>query len=132
MVQTITREWAIAKTYMYEVALHDGVISLDWDNFQTLAENHRPLMAIKIDGDAAVKELVAKAMNEIHRECSSSPSGLIVSISYKKGEEIMMDEMFGLSDSMDNIANENVEIKWGISQNDSQKSKRCVWVFAFE
>lgn len=44
----------------------------------------------------------------------------------------MMDEMFGLSDSMDNIANENVEIKWGISQNDSQKSKRCVWVFAFE
>lgn len=132
MVQTITREWAIAKTYMYEVALHDGVISLDWDDFQTLAENHRPLMAIKIDGDAAVKELVAKAMNEIHRECSSSPSGLIVSISYKKGEEIMMDEMFGLSDSMDNIANENVEIKWGISQNDSQKSKRCVWVFAFE
>lgn len=132
MVQTITREWAIAKIYMYEVALHDGVISLDWDDFQTLAENHRPLMAIKIDGDAAVKELVAKAMNEIHRECSSSPSGLIVSISYKKGEEIMMDEMFGLSDSMDNIANENVEIKWGISQNDSQKSKRCVWVFAFE
>lgn len=132
MVQTITREWAIAKTYMYEVALHDGVISLDWDDFQTLAENHRPLMAIKIDGDAAVKELVAKTMNEIHRECSSSPSGLIVSISYKKGEEIMMDEMFGLSDSMDNIANENVEIKWGISQNDSQKSKRCVWVFAFE
>ena len=132
MVQTITREWAIAKTYMYEVALHDGVISLDWDDFQTLAENHRPLMAIKIDGDAAVKELVAKAMNEIHRECSSSPSGLIVSISYKKGEEIMMDEMFGLSDSMDNIANENVEIKWGISLNDSLKSKRCVWVFAFE
>ena len=132
MVQTITREWAIAKTYMYEVALHDGVISLDWDDFQTLAENHRPLMAIKIDGDAAVKELVAKAMNEIHRECSSSPSGLIVSISYKKGEEIMMDEMFGLSDSLDNIANENVDIKWGISQNDSQKSKRCVWVFAFE
>ena len=132
MVQTITREWEIAKAYMYEVALHDGVISLDWDDFQTLAENHRPLMAIKIDGDAAVKELVAKAMNEIHRECSSSPSGLIVSISYKKGEEIMMDEMFGLSDSMDNIANENVEIKWGISQNDSQKSKRCVWVFAFE
>lgn len=87
MVQTITREWAIAKTYMYEVALHDGVISLDWDDFQTLAENHRPLMAIKIDGDAAVKELVAKAMNEIHRECSSSPSGLIVSISYKKAKK---------------------------------------------
>lgn len=132
MVQTITREWEITKAYIYEVALHDGVVSLDWDDFQTLAESHRPLMAIKIDGDVAVKELVAKAMNEINRQCSSKPSGLIVSISYKKDEEIMMDEMFGLSDSMDNIATENVEIKWGISQNDSQKSKRCVWVFAFE
>lgn len=131
MVQTITREWEIAKAYMYEVALHDGVISLDWDDFQALAENLRPLMAIKIDGDVAVKELVAKAMDEINRQCSGSPSGLIVSISYKKDEEIMMDEMFGLSDSMDNVATENVEIKWGISQHDSQKSKRCVWVFAF-
>ena len=131
MVQTITREWEIAKTYMYEVALHDGVVSLDWDDFQALAESHHPLMAIKIDGDVVVKELVAKAMNEIHRQCTNRPSGLIVSISYKKDEEIMMDEMFGLSDSMDNIVNENVEIKWGISQNDSQKSKRCVWVFAF-
>lgn len=132
MVQTITREWEIAKAYMYEVALRDGVISLDWDDFQALAEGHRPLVAIKAEGDAAVKELVANAMNEIKKQCSSSPSGLIVAISYRKGEEIMMDEMFGLSDSMDDIATENVEIKWGISQHDSKKSKRCVWVFAFE
>lgn len=132
MVQTITREWERTKTYLYEVALHDGVISLDWDDFQTIAENHRPLMAFKIDGDSAVKELVAKAMNEINQQCSTRPTGIIVSISYKKDEEITMDEMFGLSDSMDNIATENVEIKWGISQGDSMKSKRCVWVFAFE
>lgn len=128
----MTREWEITKTYLYEVAFHDGVISLGWDDFQTIAENHRPLMAIKTDGDCAVKELVAKAMNEINRQCSTSPAGIIVSISYRKDEEIMMDEMFGLSDGMDSIATENVEIKWGISQNDSLKSKRCVWVFAFE
>lgn len=132
MVKTITREWEITKTYMYKVALRDGVISLDWDDFQTLAESHRPLMAIKIEGDESVTNLVVRAMSEIKKQYSDSPSGIIVSISYKKGDEIMMDEMFGLSDSMDNIATENVEIKWGISQNDSQKSKRCMWVFAFE
>lgn len=132
MVQTITREWEIAKTYIYEVALRDGVISLDWDDFQTLAESHRPLMAIKIDGDDAVTVLVARAISEIKKQYSDSPSGIIVSISYKKGEEIMMDEMFGLSDSMNNIATENVEIKWGISQNDGLKSKRSICVFAFK
>lgn len=132
MVQTITREWEIAKAYMYEVALHDGVISLDWDDFQTLAESHRPLTAIKIEGDESITDLVAKAMSEIKKQYSDSPSGIIVSISYKKGDEIMMDEMFGLSDSMDNIATENVEIKWGISQNDSLKNKRSICVFAFK
>ena len=29
MVQVITREWEIAKTYIYEVALRDGMIRLD-------------------------------------------------------------------------------------------------------
>lgn len=132
MVKTITREWEIAKTYMYEVALRDGVISLDWDDFQTFAESHRPLMAIKIEGDDAVTGLVARAMGEINKQYSDRLSGIIVSISYKRGEEIMMDEMFGLSDSMNNIATENVEIKWGISQNDGLKSKRSICVFAFK
>lgn len=132
MVKTITREWEITKTYMYEVALRDGVISLDWDDFQTLAEIHRPLMAIKIEDDESVTDLVARAMSEIKEQYSDSLSGIIVSISYKKGDEIMMDEMFGLSDSMDNIATKNVEIKWGISQNDGLKSKRSVCVFAFK
>ena len=34
MVQIITREWEIAKTYIYEVVLRDGLIGLDWNDFE--------------------------------------------------------------------------------------------------
>ena len=61
----------------------------------------------------------------------SQPSSIIVSIFYKEGEEIMMEEMFGLCDGMNQIASEDVAIKWGISQNDSLENKRCVNVFIF-
>lgn len=117
--------------YIYEVVLRDGVISLDWDDFETFAEKHRPKVAIRNEGDASVKELVKEAMDKVQRTCSSKPSGIIISISYKKGDEIKMDEMFGLSDSMDEIASENVEIKWGISQGESLESKRSVCIFIF-
>ena len=131
-MQTITKEWEIAKAYAEEVTITDRVVGLGWDDFQAFAENHRPMMAIKAEGDEAVKDVTANAMGEIKRLCPSTPSGLIISISYKAGEEIMMDEMFGLSDCINELSAENVEIKWGINKNDHLKHKRCVQVFAFE
>ena len=132
MMQTITKEWEIAKAYAEEVAITDRVVGLGWDDFQAFAENHRPMMAIKAEGDEAVKEVTANAVGEIKRLCASAPSGLIISISYKAGEEIMMDEMFGLNDFINELSEENVEVKWGINKNDLLKHKRCVQVFAFE
>mgnify|MGYP002625050895 FL=1 len=131
MVQTITKEWQITKMYIYEVVLRDGVISLDWDDFETFAEKNRPMVAIRNEGDIPVKELVKEAMDKVQKYCSTKPSSIIISISYKKGDEIKMDEMFGLSDSMDEITSENVEIKWGISQGESLESKRSVCIFIF-
>ena len=119
MIQTITKEWQITKMYIYEVVLRDGVISLDWDDFETFAEKHCPLMAIRNEGDVPVKDLVMEVMDEVTKHCSDKPSSIIISISHQKDAEIMMDEMFGLSDSMDEIASENVEIKWGIIQGDN-------------
>lgn len=131
MIRTTTKEWQITKMYIYEVVLRDGVISLDWNDFETFAEKHRPLVAIRNEGDAPVKDLVKEVMDKAPKYCSRTPLSIIISISYKKGDEIKMDEMFGLSDSMDEIAGENVEIKWGISQGDNLESKRSVCVFIF-
>ena len=64
MVQTITKEWQITKMYIYEVVLRDGVISLDWDDFETFANENIPLLAIRNEGDTPVKDLVKEAMDE--------------------------------------------------------------------
>lgn len=132
MVQIIKKEWQITKMYIYEVVLQEGIINLDWNDFRSFAEEHPPLIAVKNEGDAPVSQLVDKAMSEARKQGVSQPSSIIVSIFYKEGEEIMMEEMFGLCDGMNHIASEDVAIKWGISQNDSLESKRSVNVFIFE
>lgn len=131
MAQIIKKEWQITKMYIYEVVLQEGIINLDWNDFRSFAEEHRPLIAVKNEGDAPVSQLVDKAMGEARKQGISQPSSIIVSIFYKEGEEIMMEELFGLCDGMNQIASEDVAIKWGISQNDSLENKRSVNVFIF-
>ena len=131
MVQIIKKEWQITKMYIYKVVLQEGIINLDWNDFRSFAEEHPPLIAVKNEGDAPVSQLVDKAMSEARKQGVSQPSSIIVSIFYKEGEEIMMEEMFGLCDGMNHIASEDVAIKWGISQNDSLENKRSVNVFIF-
>lgn len=132
MIQVQTKEWQITKTFIYNVALVSGLINLDWDDFKTIAEIHRPVVVVRNEGNTSVKELIEKAMIEIRKHCSNSISSIIVSISYKEGEVLMMDEMERVSDCLTMFANENIEIKWGISPIKLLKNKRCIFVFAFE
>lgn len=132
MIQVITREWQITKAYIDDIALHYGRINLDWDDFEAFAERHHPVVAVRNEDDASVKELTDKAMAEIRKRCSNKLSNIIISISYKEGDDLMMDEMEGVSDCLTMFANNNVEIKWGINQNNTLKCRRCISVFAFE
>ncbi len=132
MLQVKTREWEITKAYIYDVALLPGLINLDWDDFKAYAERHRPVVAVINDGDAPVNELAEQAMAEMQRHFYDHPSNLIVSLSYSEGEELTMDEMGCVSDCLRMLADEKTEIKWGVSQNNSLKCKRCISVFAFE
>ncbi len=109
-----------------------GPISLDWDDFKEFAENRRPVLAVRNEGDTAVKELTEETMAEMRKRCSNNLSNIILSISYKEGENLMMDEMEAVSNCLATFANEDIEIKWGISQNSSLNCKRCITVFAFE
>ena len=68
-----TKEWQITKMYIYEVVLRDGVISLDWDDFETFAEKNRPMVSIRNEGDIPVKELVKEAMDKVQKYCSTKP-----------------------------------------------------------
>lgn len=132
MIQVITKEWEITKAYIYDVALPPGLIKLDWDDFEVFAETHRPVVAVRNEGNISVKKLTKKAMAEVLKRCPNNLSSFIVLVSYKEGDELMIDEMNKIRGCLTMFANENIEIKWGISPQKSLIGKRCVFIFAFE
>lgn len=132
MIQTITKEWEITQTYIFDVVMRDGLIKLDWDDFRNFAETHRPKIAVKVEEDLPISGLVECAMREIEKYCLGRLASFIVSISYKRDDEIMMDEINGLSESLASIADKDIEIKWGLSPNDNVRYRRSLCIFVFE
>lgn len=132
MVQVITREWEITKTYIFDIVLRDGMIQLDWDDFQMFAERHRPLAAVRVEDNLTVNQLVEQATKEVMNCTSGNLSCFIISIYHKNGEEIMMDELMGLVEQMKTIVDDNVQIKCCVSHKDNMDAPRGVCIYAFE
>lgn len=134
MVQLFTHEWQIAKSYIYDVVLHHGMINLDWRDFEYFAENYHPLFAVRNEGDASIKELLDRILEEVRVHGADNFSKIIISLSFKEGEGIDMEEMSAVNDFIDAFMtrDRDMEIKWGVNQYDSLESKHCVSVFAFE
>lgn len=132
MVQIITREWEIAKTYIYEVVLRDGLIGLDWNDFEMKAQKSIPAVAVKADESLSVSELTVKAIDEVKKNIKGTLSSVIFIISFKKDHDLMMEELGGMNESFTRLADENVDIIWGVQQVDDITNNRCVTVFAFE
>lgn len=132
MVQVITREWEIAKTYIYEVALRDGMIRLDWNDFEMKAWKSKPAVAVKVDEPLGISEMSVKAIDEIKKNINNTLSSVIIIISYKKGQPLMMDELGGMNECLSRLAEEDVEINWGVQEADEITNSRSMTVFAFE
>ena len=132
MVQLFTHDWQIAKSYIYDVVLHHGILNLDWNDFKYFAEHHRPLFAVRNEGDASIKDLFEQVLEEVRVHGADKFSTCIIAISYKEGEVIEMEEMSVVNDFMDAFMTRDMEIKWGVNQYDSLESKHCVCIFAFE
>ena len=43
MIQIVTKEWEITKNYIFEVAMREGLINLDWYDFERRAQKSLPL-----------------------------------------------------------------------------------------
>lgn len=132
MVQVITREWEIAKTYIFDIMPRDGMIQLDWNDFQMLAKHHRPLAAVRVEDNISVKQLAELATKEILKYTSGKLSCFIMNIYHKEGEEIMMDEIMELAEQMKVTVEDNMQIKWGVSHKDNMVFNRGICIYAFE
>lgn len=132
MIQVITKEWEVTKDYIFEVVLRDGIIKLDWHDFEMKAQENRPAVAVKVDEPFGISKMTVKALEEINENIDGMLTGLIVVISYKKDKELMMEELGGLNDSLSRLAEENVDINWGIQLDGQITNNRCITVYAFE
>lgn len=132
MIQIVTKEWKITKNYIFEVAMREGLINLDWYDFERRAQESRPAVEVKVDEPLDISSMIEKAGEEVKKNINGTLSSLMLLISYKKDKELMMEEMNGLNDILPKLAEDNVDICWGIQQNEQTENDRCITIYAFE
>lgn len=132
MIQIITREWEVTKNYIFEIVLRDGLIKLDWHDFEMKAQESRPAVAVKVDEPFNISKMTETALEEIKNNIKGTLASLMLIISYKKNKELMMEEIGGLHDSLSRLAEEGVDINLGIQQNGQIINDRNITVYAFE
>lgn len=130
MMQVIKQEWEITKTYIFDVALKEGLINLDWQDFETMVRQYKPFVAVKVDESIALSELMEKTLLELRKNINEGLNSIIVAVAYKD-DEIVMDEMDGIKDCISRLIDEHVDIIFGIQQSDDITNSRCVTVYAF-
>lgn len=130
MMQVIKQEWEITKTYIFDVALKEGLINLDWQDFETMARQYKPFVAVKVDESITLSELMEKTLLELRKNINEGLNSIIVAVAYKD-DEIVMDEMDGIKDCISRLIDEHVDIIFGIQQSDDITNSRCVTVYAF-
>ena len=129
-MQVIKQEWEITKTYIFDVALKEGLINLDWQDFETMARQYKPFVAVKVDESITLSELMEKTLLELRKNINEGLNSIIVAVAYKD-DEIVMDEMDGIKDCISRLIDEHVDIIFGIQQSDDITNSRCVTVYAF-
>lgn len=132
MIQIIDKEWEITKTYIFEVVLRDGVVNLNWSDFAIKAIKQRPFIAIKVDEPFAISVQTKMALDKIKERCKGQLSSVIVVVSYKANDEIIIDELFSMHEYLSHLADKGIEIVWGLQPMDELTYRRSVSIFAFE
>lgn len=132
MIQVITREWEITKTFIFEVVMGDGLVKLDWQDFELMAQAGRPAVTVRVDALLSVSEQTAKALDEVRKNINGTLSCVMAVIFFKKDKELMMEELGGLNGVLSDLVDENVQIYWSIQQAEEMTNDRRVMLFAFE
>lgn len=130
MIQVVTREWEITKNYFVKVAMIPGMINLEWNDFEKKAQKGRPAVEVKVDELLDISSMIEKAFEEVKKNINGTLSGLILVISYKK--ELMMKELNGLDSILPKLSENNVDVSFGILQDEQTENDNCITIYAFE
>lgn len=131
MIQILTKEWEITKEYIYEVALQQGIVQLDINDFLFAVRYRRPLLAVKVEDEALIPELCQQAFHNLDSNLSLKPSVVILNFVYGEDNPIHIEEMQALMDIFQSYNEQNIEIKWGLQSRKEFAYQRQVQLFAF-
>ena len=132
MVQIITREWEITKNFIFEVVMKEGLMKIDLNDFENTTKHSKPAVAVKVDEPLGISEMMDMAFEEMMKNLTGTLTSVIIIISYRLDQNIMMAELGGMNKSFSRLSEEEVEIVWCIQEADDITNSRSITVFAFE
>ena len=131
MIRVIKDEQEITKDYFINVAQVRGLINLDLNDFRKFADKLKPIMEVIVDARISVSAQIETAMEEIRKQQTTVVSAIILSVSFKPSYPLMMEELEGMADCLNNLTKQDIEVIWGIQERAYISNQRSVSLFVF-
>lgn len=131
LIRVIKGEQEITKDYFINVAQVRGLINLDLNDFRKFADKLKPIMEIIVDARISVPAQIETAMKEIRKQQTTVVSAIILSVSFKPSYPLMMEELEGMADCLNNLTKQDIEVIWRIQERANISNQRSVTLFVF-
>lgn len=131
LIRVIKDEQEITKDYFINVAQVRGLINLDLNDFRKFADKLKPIMEVIVDARISVSAQIETAMEEIRKQQTTVVSAIILSVSFKPSYPLMMEELEGMADCLNNLTKQDIEVIWGIQERAYISNQRSVSLFVF-
>lgn len=131
LIRVIKDEQEITKDYFINVAQVRGLINLDLNDFRKFADKLKPIMEVIVDARIPVSAQIETAMEEIRKQQTTVVSAIILSVSFKPSYPLMMEELEGMADCLNNLTKQDIEVIWGIQERAYISNQRSVSLFVF-
>lgn len=131
LIRVIKDEQEITKDYFINVAQVRGLINLDLNDFRKFADKLKTIMEVIVDARISVSAQIETAMEEIRKQQTTVVSAIILSVSFKPSYPLMMEELEGMADCLNNLTKQDIEVIWGIQERAYISNQRSVSLFVF-
>ncbi len=131
LIRVIKDEQEITKDYFINVAQVRGLINLGLNDFRKFADKLKPIMEVIVDARISVSAQIETAMEEIRKQQTTVVSAIILSVSFKPSYSLMMEELEGMADCLNNLTKQDIEVIWGIQERAYISNQRSVSLFVF-
>lgn len=130
MIHIINKEQEIADMFLNDIAQGDWSIKLDKTDYEAASNHSKPTIAVKAEDDKSLAEQSAIAFDEI-KKTGCEPTSLIVMISFRQDDELMMMELAEFNDCLSTNIDNNTDFKWGVQSVSDMPYKRRITIIGF-